>query len=227
MRSGEGFCGDVELRLVEGQAPADDPALATHLRSCLRCFRTASELRDVPRLAALLREADQPDPGELFWAKFPASVADAWEREQAAAQAPRERVWRSMARWFQLPVPAALAGAAVAAALVLALVQRPATAPRAARVVGASAPAGGVAGLEHEREAAEEEPTSGVLGGDEDPLDGLEPADVSALVAATEQEAAPADEGAEPGPSPAEEIDLLETDDLRAVAQALRAPSRI
>ena len=121
------LCGEVELRLVDGR-PGDDPEMAAHLRSCLRCFRAASELREVPRLAALLRDAQvdaQPDPGELFWARFPRTVADAWERRQQPAPA-RAPVWQRVSGWFRMPIPAALSGAAVAAAVMLAVVHRPA-----------------------------------------------------------------------------------------------------
>jgi len=219
-------CADIELRLVDGRPVAEDPEVAAHIRSCLRCFRAATELRQVPRLAALLREAgsdDQPDPGELFWARFPKTVADAWERrQQAAAPAPVPvPVWRRVSGWFRLPIPAALAGAAVAAALVLAVVHR--TPSRPVSVVAPAAPAAPV--VVAEASPQEDVEPAGLLGED-DPLDSLELADTQLVAKVAGPEAQGADEG-ELGPSPAEELELLETDDLRAVAQALHKPSSI
>jgi hypothetical protein len=170
VKTSDQLCAEIELRLVDGRPALEDPEVAAHLRTCLRCFRTATELREVPQLAAVLRgsrQDDQPDPGELFWARFPKTVADAWERRQVKARVP---AWRRLGNLFQLPIPAALTGAAVAAALLLALMP------------GRQGPGAQVE---------------------------------------------PADEGSELGPSPAEELELLETDDLRAVAQALRGRSRI
>jgi hypothetical protein len=218
------LCAEIELRLVDGRPTAEDPVVAAHLRSCLRCFRTASELREVPQLAALLRqgrEDEQPDPGELFWARFPRTVADAWERRQQKA-APQVGVWRRVGGLFRLPLPAALAGAAVAAVLVLALVRRTDLPPVSHLVsVPAAAPAPEV--------APDEEGTASLLG-DDDPLDVLDLADpkvVARMTARAEDEAVGADEGSDLGPSPAEELESLETDDLRAVAQALRGRSQI
>ena len=231
MKIADQLCADVELRLVDGRPPGDDPALAAHLRSCLRCFRAASELREVPRIAALLRQEtkdDQPDPGELFWARFPRTVADAWEERQAraAAKAPaRISLWRRVGGWFQQPIPAALSGAAVAAALVLAVVQR-SPAPRPSGPATAVNPV--VAATATAEPGFDDETTPGLLGED-DPLDSLELADTKlvANVGETGAEGQGPDEGSELAPSPAEELELLETDDLRAVAQALHGRTRI
>ena len=203
---------------MDGRRPADDPALAAHVRSCLRCFRAAGDLREVPHIAALLREIDQPDPGDLFWARFPKSVADAWEKKHAPA--PHVSVWERIARWFQLPLPAALTGAAVAAALVLVVTHRaqgprpaPATlpAPTSARVATA--------------ETSLEDEAAGFLG-DDDPLEALELSGRK-LVATADESAAPADEAAEGDSSAIEEVELLDGEDLSAAAQALRGRSRI
>ena len=221
MKTTDQLCAEIELRLVDGRPAAEDPVVAAHLRSCLRCFRTASELREVPQLAALLRqgrEDEQPDPGELFWARFPRTVADAWERRQQKS-APPIAVWRRVGGLFRLPLPAALAGAAVAAVLVLALVRR-SEVPAGRHLV--SAPAAPAPEL-----ASDEEGTASLLG-DDDPLDVLDLADpkvVARMTARAEDEGA--DEGSDLGPSPAEELESLETDDLRAVAQALRGRSQI
>jgi len=224
MKTTDQLCAEIELRLVDGRPATEDPVVAAHLRSCLRCFRTATELREVPQLAALLRQGqdvEQPDPGELFWARFPRTVADAWERRQQKA-APRVGVWRRVSGLFQLPLPAALAGAAVAAVLVLALVRHP-EAPRVSHLVTApvAAPA---------PEVASDEEGTGSLLGDDDPLDVLDLADpkvVARMTARAEDDALGADEGSDLAPSPAEELESLETDDLRAVAQALRGRSQI
>jgi len=221
--SGE-LCAEIELRLVDGQRASEDPAVAAHLRTCLRCFRTATELREVPQLSALLRQGqddDQPDPGELFWARFPKTVADAWERQRRTTP-PAVSVLRRVASLFRSPIPAALAGAAVAAALVLLLVprgQRPGPAGLGADPDMAVAPAAET-GLDDDATAS--------LLGEEDPLDELDLADarvVARMTASAEREGT--DEGTDLAPSPAEELELLDTDDLRAVAQALRGRSRI
>jgi hypothetical protein len=214
MRTAGQICADIELRLVDGRPVADDPEVAAHVRSCLRCFRAASELRDVPRLAALLREGsvdDPPDPGELFWARFPRTVADAWERRQRLVPA-RVPVWTRVRGWIRLPIPAALSGAAVAAALVLVVVHRspiPVVPPAPPPAASAPAP------------VAEVDEESPALLGEEDPLDSLELADTRLVAKVGGAEAPSAEEPSELSPSPAEELELLETEDLRAVAQAL------
>lgn len=224
MKTRAEFCAEIELRLVEGRPAAEDPEVAAHLRTCLRCFRTASELREVPQLAGLLRQAQedhQPDPGDLFWARFPGTVADAWERRRREAGTPAASPVRRLGALFRRPVPAALAGAAVAAALVLALIPR-GQGPQAGLP---AAPAVAVAPAEPLLAPEEEHPAT--LLGEEDPLDVLDLADTRVVARLTAAEAEVTDEGGDLGPSPAEELELLEADDLRAVAQALRGRSRI
>jgi len=222
MKASDQICADIELRLVDGRPVADDPEAAAHLRSCLRCFRAATELRQVPQLAALLREAEhdaQPDPGELFWARFPRTVADAWERRQQVAAAARAPAWKRLTGWLRMPIPAALSGAAVAAALVLVVVHRsPVPHPVLPAATPAAAPA--VADV-----SADEE--SPALLGEDDPLDSLELADTRLVARVGGAEAPSTEEPSELSPSPAEELELLETEDLRAVAQALHGRSRI
>lgn len=92
-------CAAVVVRLVDGASPGDDPALGAHLRSCLTCFRAAADLREVPRIEALLGagESGAPafDPGESFWAGFPQRVIAAYEAVQVpAAQLPTKGVSR-------------------------------------------------------------------------------------------------------------------------------------
>jgi hypothetical protein len=226
MRTGDETCADIELRLVDGQRPGDDPALAMHLRSCLRCFRAASELREVPQIAAKLREdqaAMEPDPGDLFWAKFPHTVADVWERRQATA-APRRSPWKRVGGWLRLPVPAALGGAALAAALML-IVHRPHPAPRtpatSAPLAVRTTPVTGEASS-----LFEDEPAAGLLG-EEDPLEVLELADARVVAKLGGEPAAQGSEEGDLVPSAVEEVELLEADDLRAVEQALRGRTRI
>jgi hypothetical protein len=221
MKTSDQICADIELRLVDGRSITDDAEVAAHVRSCLRCFRASSELREVPRLATLLRQADvdeQPDPGALFWARFPRTVADAWERRQRPAPA-RVPIWKRISGWFRLPIPAALSGAAVAAALVLFLGHRGPVPVRPEVAPPAQPPVA-------EASAEEDSP---VLLGEDDPLDSLELADAKlvAKVGGGAEAAQSADEGSELSPSPAEELELLETEDLRAVAQALRGRSQI
>jgi len=165
---------------------AEDPEVAAHLRTCLRCFRTASELREVPQLAGLLRQAqedDQPDPGDLFWARFPATVADAWERRRREAGTPAVSPVRRLGALFRRPVPAALAGAAVAAALVLALI------PRGQRPQAGLPAAPAVAVAPAEPVLAPEEEHPATLLGEEDPLDVLDLADTRVVARLTAAEA--------------------------------------
>jgi hypothetical protein len=90
-------CQTVVERLIacheRGERPGDDAGLAEHLGSCLGCFRAAADLREVPRLAALLRDAEDPtkalpDPGPGFWAGFPVQVGEAFSRSVGAADLP-------------------------------------------------------------------------------------------------------------------------------------------
>jgi hypothetical protein len=127
-----------------GERPGDDARLAAHLGSCLGCFRAAADLRDVPRLAALLREtqplpdAELPssgagDPGPAFWASLPARLGEQFERRRTtAAAAPAAKAppasdtpWQRFVRWIRMPVPAAMAGAACATAVALVMNRPP------------------------------------------------------------------------------------------------------
>jgi hypothetical protein len=215
MKVSEEVCADIELRLVDGRRPTDDPALAAHVRSCLRCFRTASDLREVPHIAALLRDVAEPDPGDLFWARFPTTVADAWEKRQVPAKV---SLWQRVGRWFQLPVPAALTGAMAAAALVLLVTHRaPPVAPR-------PAPSAPVA-------AASSEPTledeAAGLVGDDDPLEALELSGQKLVANSDGDNASQPDDSVEGDSSAVEDLEQLDGDELRAVAQALHGRSQI
>jgi hypothetical protein len=142
------ICEDFESRLIAGEQPTRDPALAAHVGSCLRCFRTAADMRDVPRLAVLLRDGERAgaaafdppaafDPGAGFWESFPRQVAAAWVSTRAGHRqgdpvaspgatplAPRS-LWQWASRLVRQPLPAALAGAVCAVSVVLVVMQQP------------------------------------------------------------------------------------------------------
>jgi hypothetical protein len=132
-----------------GARPGDDAALAGHLGSCLGCFRAAADLKEVPRLSALLRQqaydqAQTPaagQPGPAFWASLPAQLGVEFDRRRTAgAQTPAtakadtrpampsgesDTAWQRFVRWIRMPVPAAMAGAACATAVALVMTRPP------------------------------------------------------------------------------------------------------
>ena len=135
-----------------GARPGDDAALAGHLGSCLGCFRAAADLKEVPRLAALLREqafdqAQTPaagEPGLAFWASLPAQLGVEFDRRRTAgapatkparpatasarpatASGESDTAWQRFVRWIRMPVPAAMAGAACATAVALVMTRPP------------------------------------------------------------------------------------------------------
>ena len=137
-------CEVFQARLISGERPNEDASLAAHVGSCLRCFRTAGDMREVPRLAALLRDGQVApgsqgsqgsqgpiegetayDPGARFWETFPTQVAAAWVSSRPARRA---RWWERVSLWLRRPVPAALTGALCAVGLAL-LVLRPGAGP--------------------------------------------------------------------------------------------------
>jgi hypothetical protein len=152
-------CEHVVGRLVEGagggREPAADPDVALHLGSCLDCFRTLTELRDVPKLAELLQRegADGDaarDPGPAFWDTLAARIADgvaevdrpAPAEARAPAAAARPRRGRAPSR--RGPALAGAFGVLAAAALALALVARNGAPPlQAPSEMRASAPVPG------------------------------------------------------------------------------------
>jgi hypothetical protein len=213
----EPSCAEISLRLIAGAHASDDPVLAGHVGSCLHCFRTAAEMRELPRLAALLREGDErqrADPGEAFWAHFPATVNAAWQKRQARRNPLREQ-WLHLTAWLRQPFAAALAGAAVAS-LVLTLVGQPAP-------VGESNTRTPPLGDEDEDvTSAEMMATPEVMGEEDAPWEMLELTDGKAAVAQVDQDgnAAAPDDGELA--TPAEELELLDGDELPAVARAMR-----
>src|SRR5262249_53070476 len=75
---------------------------------CVTCFRTVTEMRDVPRLAAALRAgAPAPDVSERFWNELAAHTTD------AAAAALRRPVRRRARRGVSFVAIAAAAAAAL------------------------------------------------------------------------------------------------------------------
>jgi hypothetical protein len=73
---------------------------------------------------------------------------------------------------------------------------------------------------------ADEEPAAALLGED-DPLEALETADPRLVARMGAAAQTSTDDGAEAGPSPVEEVEQLDGDELRAVARALHGPSEI
>jgi hypothetical protein len=129
-------CERIIERLVDGARAADDAELGAHLSSCLRCYRAAADLRDLPQVTDLLHEARsaldrQGSPGEAFWRSFPATLGAAWDSARAAAPAPisssttdrPRRAASGLRAWLRRPMPAAFAGAACAAAVAFILVR--------------------------------------------------------------------------------------------------------
>src|SRR5262249_4608162 len=66
------LCQQVWDRLVEGAEVGDDAGLGEHLRSCMACYRALTELRDVPRIAAMLRAAEPAggERDERYWGEL-------------------------------------------------------------------------------------------------------------------------------------------------------------
>ena len=136
------ICRQVWERAVASGDDRDvmaDAVLAAHVGSCVTCFRTLAELRDVPRLAAALR-ADAPAPAvsDRFWDDLAARTTD------AAAAALRPPTRRRTARVMGFVTVAA----AVAAAVVLF-----AGRPRMPSTVGAPSGSAATAGVDDDMSA--------------------------------------------------------------------------
>lgn len=102
------ICRQVWERAVEGRDVGDDPALVTHVGSCVTCFRTLAEMRDVPRLTAALRASTPAvDVSERFWDDLAAHTT------QAAGAELRRPVRRRAARVVSFVAFAAAAAAAL------------------------------------------------------------------------------------------------------------------
>jgi hypothetical protein len=90
------ICRQVWDRAVESNSGRDvmeDAAFAAHVGSCMTCFRTLAELRDVPRVAAALR-ADAPavPVSDRFWDDLAARTTAAVSAELVGPR--KRRVWR-------------------------------------------------------------------------------------------------------------------------------------
>src|SRR5688500_1359891 len=74
-------CQRVWDRLVQGADVSGDAELGEHLRSCMTCYRALAELRDAPRIAAMLRaDAAGTATGardESFWDQLATRTGDA------------------------------------------------------------------------------------------------------------------------------------------------------
>ncbi|HVR62663.1 MAG TPA: hypothetical protein VMU50_12240 [Polyangia bacterium] len=135
------ICEAVEDRLLEGDRLTGHPELVEHAGSCLECFRTLSELRELPRLAEALRTgaamaAEESDPGPAFWKVMPERIAD---EVLGAPKAPATPVVRPARRWW---APALLGSLGVwaAAAAVLVLGTRGESGPAPSALATAPAP---------------------------------------------------------------------------------------
>ncbi|HXU00766.1 MAG TPA: hypothetical protein VN903_07235 [Polyangia bacterium] len=108
------ICRQVWERALEGGAAGrdvmGDAELGAHVGSCMACFRTVAELREVPRLAAALRAGTPPaDVPDRFWDDLAARTTDA---ASAALRQPARHGAARLAGFATL-------AAAVAAAVVL------------------------------------------------------------------------------------------------------------
>jgi hypothetical protein len=132
------LCARVFDRLVEMGEVGIDPVLGEHLGSCVTCFRTLTELRDVPRLAGLLRETTPPAPAadDRFWEALAARTTAAVAVAEATSAAPavpspaapaRRSDARGRLRATSFRGRVAIAATAVAAAAAFAVMLRPPT----------------------------------------------------------------------------------------------------
>ncbi len=233
------ICDEVCGRLIAGERSSDDQSLAEHVRSCLSCFRTAGDLRDLPRIAGLLGAVGPGrDPGDDFWVAFPARVGRAWQRSRdvkvsgvAANRGPIARAFDRFVGFIRMPLPAALSGAALAGLMVFfAVANRPApaasTAPVASLLASVSVPAALGEASVPQVAVADLEPDAIE---DADLYD-LSAADLRTMLASMGADAttgrAPVDEHDEAHPSVAEEVEALSVEDLVALAQNFTERSR-
>jgi hypothetical protein len=117
-------CQAIEDRLLEGEKLTGHPELVAHVGSCLECFRTMSELRELPRIAEVMRvgaveDAQAKDPGPAFWNALP-------ERVVAEVLGSRRKPPVKARRWWS---PAALASAGLAGAVATLMIVYGAKAP--------------------------------------------------------------------------------------------------
>jgi len=104
------LCQRVWDRLVQGADVSGDAELSEHLGSCMACYRALSELRDAPRIAAMLRgdtvDGAAAHKDEAFWDQLAARTGDA--AAAAMARAGKRRPLRVAAAGVMLAAAAAL-----------------------------------------------------------------------------------------------------------------------
>jgi hypothetical protein len=84
---------DRAVESISGRDVMEDAVLAAHVGSCMTCFRTLAELRDVPRVAAALRTGAPAVPvSDRFWDDLAARTTAAVSAELAGPR--KRRVWR-------------------------------------------------------------------------------------------------------------------------------------
>jgi hypothetical protein len=113
----DNICQAIEDRLLDGEKLTGHPELVEHVGSCLECYRTMSEVRELPRIAEVMRtgageEARAKDPGPAFWNALP-------ERVAVEVLGSRRKPQVKVRRWW---APAALASAGLAGAVATLLI---------------------------------------------------------------------------------------------------------
>lgn len=179
------LCARVFEGLMDDGDVGADRVLSEHLRSCVTCFRTLTELRDAPRLAEALRgatSAPQLVPSDRFWEDLAVRTASAVSvalsvegavvaapsmlgsasRPPSATVGPRGHRW-----WFSARTRAIVAATAVAAVATFAVVER-----RPAPVFSSRAAAPRASGSAGTLERAAPDDDSGEAAADIADLDG-------------------------------------------------------
>jgi hypothetical protein len=181
------LCARVFERLMDDGDVGGDRVLSEHLRSCVTCFRTLTELRDAPRLAEALRGATSATPelvpSDRFWEDLAVRTASAVStalsvegplvaapgivgsasRPPSATVGPRGRRWSVSARTRTI-----FAATAVAAVATFAVVER-----RPAPIFSSRTPAPRASGGAGTIERAAPDDDSGEAAADVADLDGM------------------------------------------------------
>jgi hypothetical protein len=145
------LCARVFDRLVESGDVVGDAELETHLGSCMACYRTLTELRDVPRLAAMMRAGASAERQEdsRFWTEAADHTTDA---VMAAFRAGSPASLRARRVWARVAVATTLVAAAAMVAIVVGRPQPLSPATVAGSTSGSSV-------VESARLAADEDPS--------------------------------------------------------------------
>jgi Putative zinc-finger len=119
------LCEDARVELLDYvERELDDAqrdALSQHLTSCPRC---REELQEIERLRGALGAERVPDPGAVFWDKFPDQVWQAYRAERSTARQTNlgARLWETvLARMRSFAAPLRWVPATVTAALIVGL----------------------------------------------------------------------------------------------------------